>query len=127
MASAFEGSITFFYYDDLEGASRFYEEVMGFEPVIELDFARVYQVCENVHLGLVDGRRGMLKPSIDKPVMLSLFVEDVDAWYRKLKNLGIDVEPPREPEYLKMRVMLFKDPEGYTLELLQWLKKPYGR
>jgi hypothetical protein len=28
--------------------------------------------------------------------------------------------------YLEMKIMLFRDPEGYLLEVLQWLKKPYG-
>lgn len=37
-----EGMITFTYYDDLEKAAEFFGEVMGFELVIDLDFAKVY-------------------------------------------------------------------------------------
>ncbi len=120
-----KGSITFFYYDDLEGASRFYEDVMGFEPVIDVDFARVYRVYDEVHIGLVDGHRGSMRPTPDKPVMASFIVDDVDAWYQRLKEKGVEVPPPEEPGYLEMRVLIFKDPEGYTLELLEWLDKPY--
>ncbi|MCK4399697.1 VOC family protein, partial [Candidatus Bathyarchaeota archaeon] len=57
----------------------------------------------------------------------SFFVDDVDEWYNILKDKGLELYPPEEPDYLKMKVLIFKDPEGYTLELLQWLKKPYGQ
>jgi catechol 2,3-dioxygenase-like lactoylglutathione lyase family enzyme len=65
-----DGTITFFYYDDLETATKFYEEVMGFEKVIDIPLAA--------------------------------------------------------RAYLWMKTMLFRDPEGYLLEVMQWLKKPYG-
>ena len=68
-----------------------------------------------------------MKPAEHKSVMLSFFVDDVEDWYRRLKDKGLDLSPPEEPDYLKMKVLIFKDPEGYTLELLQWLKKPYGQ
>lgn len=122
-----DGSITFFYYDALGRASRFYRDVMGFEKVLDVGFAKLFKVYDNVHVGLVDGSRGSMKPAENKSVMLSFFVDDVDEWYNILKDKGLDLSPPEEPDYLKMKVLIFKDPEGYTLELLQWLKKPYGQ
>jgi len=127
MNSAIDGSITFFYYDALDEASRFYGEKMGFEKVLDVGFAKRFKVYDNVHVGLVDGSRGSMKPAEHKSVMLSFFVDDVEDWYRRLKDKGLDLSPPEEPDYLKMKVLIFKDPEGYTLELLQWLKKPYGQ
>ncbi len=35
-------------------------------------------------------------------------------------------QPPKEAAYLKMKTMLFRDTEGYVLEILEFLKKPYG-
>jgi len=127
MNPAVEGSITFFYYDDIDEASRFYGETMGFEKVLDVGFAQLYKVYDGVHVGLVDGSRGSMKPAEHKSVMLSLFVEDVEEWYRRFKDSGLELSPPIEPDYLEMKVLIFKDPEGYTLELLQWLKKPYGQ
>ena len=127
MNSDIDGSITFFYYDDLGRASRFYSETMGFEKVLDVGFAQLFKVYDNVHVGLVDGSRGIMRPAKEKSVMLSFFVDDVEEWYCRLKDMGLDLSPPEEPDYLKMKVLIFKDPEGYTLELLQWLKKPYGR
>ena len=122
-----DGTITFFYYDDLASAARFYEDVMGFEMVIDIPLAKVFRVHSGSHVGLVDGHSGYLGFMDDKPVMLSWFSEDIDGWYRRLLESGVEVEqPPTKQSYLEMKTMLFRDPEGYLLEILQWLKKPYG-
>jgi len=128
MSHEFDGTITFFYYKELEAAATFYEDVMGFELVIDVDFAKVYRVYEGVHIGLVDGERGYVKAAEDKPVMLSYYTDDIDWWHQHLKDKGVIIEqPPQEASYLKMKTMLFRDPEGYLLEILQWLKKPNGK
>jgi catechol-2,3-dioxygenase len=66
-----DGSITFFYYDDLVEATKFYEEVLGFKKVIDIPLAKVFMVLGNRHIGLVDRNKEYLKPAADKPVMLS--------------------------------------------------------
>ena len=125
--SEIEGQITFTYYDNLEAAARFYGEVMGFELVIDVDFAKVYRVYDGTHVGIVDGNRGSIKATEDKPVMISFIVDDIESWHGYLKEKMVDVfQPPREAEYLRMKTMLFRDPEGYILEILEFLKKPYG-
>ena len=122
-----DGTITFFYYKDLGQASRFYDEVLGFERVIDVEFAKVFRVHEGSHVGLVDGNVGYLKYMESKPVMLSWFTEDIEKWHRHLIEKGVEIEqPPEKQNYLEMKTMLFRDPEGYLLEILQWLKKPYG-
>jgi predicted enzyme related to lactoylglutathione lyase len=128
MPHEINGTITFFYYKDLDAAARFYEEIMGFESAIDVDFAKVYRVYEGVHVGLVDGQRGYVKAADDKPVMLSYYSDDIDWWHQHLKDKGVKIEqPPQEASYLKMKTMLFRDPEGYLLEILQWLAKPHGQ
>ena len=123
-----DGTITFFYYDDLEKAMEFYEKIMGFEKVIDIPLAKVFRVHDDSHVGLVDGHTGYLKFKEDKPVMLSWFSDDIDGWHKHLLENGVDVEqPPEKQSYLEMRTLLFRDPEGYLLEVLQWLKKPYGK
>jgi len=122
-----DGTITFFYYDDLATAAKFYQDVMGFTKVIDIPLAKVFKVHGESHIGLVDGHTGYLKYADDKPVMLSWFSDDIDGWYRRLLDHGVEVEqPPMRQSYLEMKTMLFRDPEGYLLEILHWLKKPYG-
>ena len=121
------GSITFFYYDDLAKAAEFYSEIMGFETVVDVEFAKVYKISEGSHVGIVDGNIGSMRPTEDKPVMFTVIVDNADSWYKYLLEKGVDVEgPPRVPEYLEMKVFLLRDTEGYVLEILEWLKKPYG-
>ena len=123
-----DGTITFFYYDDLARATEFYEDVMGFEKVIDIPLAKVFRVHGDSHVGLVDGHTGYLKFKEDKPVMLSWLSDDIEGWHVHLKEKGVDIEqPPERQSYLEMRTMLFRDPEGYLLEVMQWLKKPYGQ
>jgi len=123
-----EGMITFTYYDDLEKAEKFYGEIMGFELVIDVDFAKVYKVTDNAHIGIVDGRRGSIKPAKDKPVMLTVVVKDIDTWYEYLKERDVDIfQPPKTASYLDMKTLLMRDPEGYILEILEFRTKPYGQ
>ena len=127
MTKEINGTITFFYYKDLEVAAKFYEDIMGFTPVIDVEFAKVFRVYEGVHVGLVDGKQGYVKATEDKPIMLTYFSDDIDWWHRHLKDRGVEIEQlPQEASYLHMKTMLFRDPEGYLLEILQWLTKPYG-
>lgn len=123
----FNGMITFTYYNEIEKADEFYNVLMGFEKVIDVDFAKVYKVSEGAHMGIVDGKRGFMNATEEKPVMLTFMVDAVDTWYEYLKSKGVEIiQPPKEAPYLKMKTMLIKDPEGYVVEILEFTKKPYG-
>jgi predicted enzyme related to lactoylglutathione lyase len=122
-----EGMITFTYHEDLEEASRFYGETLGLERVMDREWVKIYRVGAGGHIGLVEGERGYLRPSKDKPVMLSIMVSDVDAWYRRLTERGVKVNhPPERSGDIHMSGFLTWDPSGYVVELLEFLTKPYG-
>jgi len=113
-----EGLITFLYYEDLEGAVRFYEEVMGFEKIVDQGWAKIYRVAGEAHVGLVDGSRGYHRPSPSKPVMVTMVVDNVDAWYRYLRVMGVEtLTEPRDHEEIGIRAFLLEDPEGYVIEI----------
>jgi predicted enzyme related to lactoylglutathione lyase len=123
----FNGMITFTYYDEVEKADEFYRVLMGFKKVIDVDFAKVYKVSEGAYMGIVDGKRGFMKTSKEKPVMLIFIVDTVDIWHEYLTSKGVEIiQPPKEASYLKMKTMLIKDTEGYVVEILEFTKKPYG-
>jgi predicted enzyme related to lactoylglutathione lyase len=122
-----EGMITFTYYHDLAAAEKFYGDIMGLEKVIDVDFAKVFKAAKNAHVGIVDSAEGYLRTSEEKPVMLTFIVDDITAWHSHLEANDVEItQPPKEVSYLRMKTMLFKDPEGYVGEILEWLKKPYG-
>jgi predicted enzyme related to lactoylglutathione lyase len=117
-----KGVITWLYYRDLQSAQRFYEDIMGFNMEVDQGWSKIYKIREGAYVGLVDGAHGYHKASNIKPVILCLNVNDANAWHEKLKKNGLDIEElPRESERLKVRVFMFKDIEGYTIEIQETL------
>ena len=113
-----DGLITFLYYNDLEGAVRFYEDIMGFEKTVDQRWAKIYKAAGEAHVGLVDGSRGYHRPNPTKPVMITVVVDDVDAWFRYLKGKGVKtLSEPRDHDEIGIRAFLLEDPEGYVIEI----------
>ncbi len=122
-----EGFITFTYHEDIEKAAEFYGETLELEQVLNRDWVKIFRVGKDSHIGLVDSEKSYLKPATEKPVMLSIFVEDVDYWYNKLSEKGVRTNnPPKEADEIKMKGFLTWDPSGYVVEIFEFLSKPYG-
>jgi lactoylglutathione lyase len=120
--SDIRGVITWLYYRDLPRAMDFYEKVMGFPLEVNQGWSKIYRIRDGAYVGLVDGAHGYHKANNIKPVILCINVDDADAWHKKLRRNGLQIEElPREYERLKIRVFMFKDPEGYTIEVQQTL------
>jgi len=116
------GTITWLYYRHLPPAMKFYEEVMGFKMTVDQGWSKIYKVSEDGYLGLVDGAHGHHKANNIKPVIFCLNVNDAEAWYKKVTNAGGEIaETLQESQSLKVRGFMFKDPEGYVVEIQQSL------
>lgn len=117
-----KGTITLFYYRNLEAASAFYESV-GFTLEVDLDWWRAFRIMDGVYLGLVGG--DIVPEDIDskKAVKLIVIVDDVDAWFNKLKGLGLklDHQEVYSSSRLNLREFSLSDPEGYSIEFGQFL------
>ena len=122
-----EGTLTLFYYDDLEKAFSFYNDVIGFDFVADFGYVKIFKVIEGALLGLVDGQLGSHRTSPSKPVRLVVMVKDIDVWFRKLKAGGVETfeDEPFTGKKMKLKGFTFKDTEGYTVEMCQYLT-PYG-
>jgi lactoylglutathione lyase len=117
-----KGVITWLYYRDLPAALEFYENVMGFELELDQGWSKVMKIRDGAYVGLVDGEHGYHRASDTKPVILCINVLDADEWHRMLLEKGLDLEEkPKESERLKIKVFMFKDPEGYTIEIQETL------
>lgn len=113
-----EKLITFLYYKDLDAAIRFYEDVLGFSVAIDQGWCKIYGISSDGYVGLVDESRGMHKANPIKPVQICMRVPDVDAWHAYLTECGVDgLTMPESVEELKIRVIIFYDPEGYQIEI----------
>ena len=122
-----EGTLTLFYYDDLRSAYNFYKDVLGFKQVADFGYVKLFRVAEGALLGLVDGEKGSHRTSPSKPVRLVVMVKDIDPWFRRVRNGGVETheDEPFTGEKMKLKGFTFQDPEGYTVEMVQYLT-PYG-
>ena len=122
-----EGTLTLFYYDDLERAFDFYHDVVGLDFVADFEYVKLFRVIEGALLGLVDGELGSHRTSPSKPVRLVVMVNDIDSWFRRVKAGGVDTfeDEPFTGKMMKLKGFTFEDPEGYAVEMVQYLT-PYG-
>ena len=49
------GGLMFMYYDGIEDAARFYEDILGFELKLDRDWVKILKYAGDCHVGLVDG------------------------------------------------------------------------
>ncbi len=113
-----DGLLTFFYYKDLARAGEFYEKIMGFELVQDQKWAKIFKVADSAFMGCVDGNIGSHKHDPTKPVMLTVIVDDPDAWYEHFVENGVEtLNKPHDDVELNMRIFLLHDPEGYVIEI----------
>jgi catechol 2,3-dioxygenase-like lactoylglutathione lyase family enzyme len=121
----FQANNAFFYYADVDRATDFYREVMGFQLVADYGFARMFQIATSSFLTLVDATKGMHTADEPKTVTLALVTDDVAGWYEYAQAQGIPIHRDYTPDALKGHegfVML--DPEGYFLEVERFNPHP---
>ncbi|HUS78789.1 MAG TPA: VOC family protein [Patescibacteria group bacterium] len=122
MSEEVKGVITWLYYQDLPKAMEFYETVLGLNMVVDQGGAKIYKIREGAYVGLVDENRGYHRASDIKPVILCMNVYDADSWYERVRSHDLEIEVMlKESEVLKVKVFMFRDPEGYVIEIQETL------
>ena len=109
-------SITFFYYEDIHAVVPFYENVLGFELVLDQGLARIYRIAENCYFGIVDGNRGHLRHQEKSAVLLTIVSQDVEGWHKRIKDAGV----AGQSDMLRgtfCEHFFFEDPAGYAIEI----------
>ena len=111
-----ESAITFYYYDDILAVAPFYEDVLGFELVLNQGLARIYRIAGNAYFGIVDGNKGHLKHQLKSATLLTVVSEDVLAWHAKMKEADVTgVSDILRGTYCEH--FFFEDPAGYAIEI----------
>lgn len=124
---AISATVTFFYYKDLGAAASFYRDLVGLDATTDMDWVKIFQVSATSSIGLVLDGRGFHPVSNDKPAMLSIVTDDVDAWYQKLVDADVPIlkalppaDSPTDPDRAPVRGFVAEDPGGYTVEFFAW-------
>lgn len=119
--------IFFFYYKDLEKALKFYREALELELAIDQGWCKILKINDSAYLGLVDEKKGSLRAVEEKGALLTLVVENVDDWHKKLQEKGV---PGLTPIFLNEEIgvygFFFLDPEGYKIEIQKFLEQERG-
>jgi catechol 2,3-dioxygenase-like lactoylglutathione lyase family enzyme len=112
-----QGNVIWLYYKDLKQAQTFYENVLGFQLLVDQGFAKVYSSSAAGFIGLVDEAKGLHRFSKEKSVNIGFFTRELDEWYEYLLQQGLKMRGPLE-EGVKglVRAFVTYDPGGYYLE-----------
>ena len=127
-APSIDGSILFFYYDDLDAATRWYQEILGLETILREEWLVLLQLRPGTTVGLVDAAGGSHLPlrGGNQGAMLSIESNAVEAWLDRLKTLDIcpattPLTPGCQGRTLEFRV---RDPGGYMVVFFRWTDRP---
>lgn len=113
----FKATVVWFYYKDMEGIQRFYEETMGFDLIVDQGWAKIYPIGPTGYFGLVDESRGMHNFTEEKAVTLSIFTDDIDGWYGYVSQQpNVEMRSEEIHDSDNYRAFIAYDPGGYYLE-----------
>ena len=113
---------TFLYFDRLNEARKFFEEILELEKVFDPGWACVWRVGKDSFIGGVDVQSGSIEVTKRGGVLISLTVKNIDEVYEKFREFNL--EEMTEINYfedIKLRSFLFTGPEGYKFEIQQFL------
>lgn len=128
IAPRLSGAVTFFYYDDLPTAVRWYEDLFGFPKKCDDGWVVIFEIAGGGCIGLVDAICGHLKPrqGQDKGAIIALETPDLEDWYDRLAGKGncqfvAHLSPGPKGLTEQFKVL---DPGGYVVELFRWRQPP---
>jgi catechol 2,3-dioxygenase-like lactoylglutathione lyase family enzyme len=108
--------ITFYYYADIHAVAPFYEQVLGFELVLDQGMARIYRIAGNAYFGIVDGNKGHLPHRPESATLLTIVSEDVAGWHARLSTADVEgLSEILRGTYCEH--FFFQDPAGYAIEI----------
>ncbi len=118
-------NVIWLYYRDVPRAQRFYEDVFGASLAVDQGFAKVYGSTNSGFIGLVDEAQGLHRFSETKAVNVAFLTDDIDAWYARIQEHGLNIRDPLEDaESIPVRAFVTYDPAGYFLEFDRFLADP---
>ena len=115
-------NITFLYFNDLEAAKPFFEEVLGLENAYDPGWAAVYRLRDKAFLGAVDNHSGSIQVTSTDSVLISLTVDNIEEVHKSLKgSRGVEgLSEIKQVKDLALKSFFFTGPEGYHFEVEQF-------
>ena len=115
----------FLYYKDLDAATRFYTQTLGFELLSDYTMAKILRMTKDSYLILVDATKGMHTADEPKTVAVALLTNQLEDWYNYLKSSGVKIKYDyKSKEGSAHDGFVAIDPEGYLLEFETFKQHP---
>ena len=113
----FKATVVWFYYKDMPAIQAFYEDVMGFDLIVDQGWTKIYRISPSGYMGLVDEQRGMHNFTEKKAVTMSFWTDRIDDWYAYVStNDSFEMRSEKVEATDRYRAFVAYDPEGYYLE-----------
>jgi hypothetical protein len=112
-------NITFLYYNDLNKASSFVEEVLSLPIVMNQGFAKIYRVTPSSFLGIV--KKENREEQCD--TLFSFTVDDVEYYHQIFKKKNVNHLTDIISFDIPLKSFFFEDFEGHRFEYQQFIKK----
>jgi uncharacterized glyoxalase superfamily protein PhnB len=113
---------------DVAAATRFYVDHFGYDALLaEEGFAKLRHANGHELFFLRCGARISDETVPDEPatgVILALEVDDAARELARLRDAGLEIVAPLEDEPWGERLFQVRDPNGITVQLVQWLEPP---
>jgi catechol 2,3-dioxygenase-like lactoylglutathione lyase family enzyme len=119
--------ITFIYCNDLEKTADFYEDLLGFELIVDQGSCRIVRPpgANKAYLGYCSGAGRKVRV---EGMIITWVTPMVDEWYAYLINAGVEI--PKTPTYNReygIYHFFFQDPGGYQLEIQSFRDRSWNR
>jgi uncharacterized glyoxalase superfamily protein PhnB len=119
--------------DDVAASAAFVTEHFGFREEMAAD-GFVSLSREDAGFNLIFLRTGLptfkperLRGRRADGVLVVFVVDDIDGEYARLQEEGVPITTPIETEPWGERFFQVTDPNGVTIQLVQWLDPPGGQ
>ncbi|UYP44915.1 hypothetical protein NEF87_001200 [Candidatus Lokiarchaeum ossiferum] len=112
-------TIIWLYYKDVLAMQHFYEDVYGFEEVVDQGWTKIYRVSETGFMAIVDEKRGMHKFTDQKAVNVGFILDDIEGWFKYVKKNSLfdlkdhELHIEKESRY---KAFVGYGPEKYFIE-----------
>ena len=112
--------ISWVYTQELDSTTDFYARGLGLECSRDEGDARIFATAGGAFIGVC---RAFADRVVEpKGGMISIVTDDVDAWYRRLLDNGLQIDkPPERIEQFGIYSFFVKDPNGYLIEFQQFI------
>jgi catechol 2,3-dioxygenase-like lactoylglutathione lyase family enzyme len=117
---AWEGLIAFYPCSDLSATRDFYQRDLGLTLTRDQTSCLIFRVCDKAYVGFCQHEADL---PWHRGLIVTLLLDDVDGFYRRVRKLGIETEaPPKLNERYGIYHFFLRDPDGYRVEVQRFVE-----